>query len=133
MKTAKWISVLFFLAAAYDGILGAAFLAAPLHMFEMFKVTPPNHISYVQFPAALLLIFTLMFIRIARDPIANRQLIPYGILLKVAYCGVAGGHWLTTGVPDMWKPFVIIDLIMGILFVCAYFSVPSVASQSSNR
>ena len=29
----------------------------------------------------------------------NRGLIPYGILLKVSYCGVAGYHWLAGGIP----------------------------------
>jgi len=124
MRTAKWIPLLFTVASLYDGVLGLAVLAAPLYFFELFKVTPPNHMGYVQFSAALLLIFALMFIQIARDPIANRRLIPYGILLKVAYCGVAGGHWLAAGIPGVWKPFVITDLAMGVLFVWAYRILP---------
>ena len=38
----------------------------------MAEVTPPNHWAYVQFPAALLVIFGLMFVAIAQDPVANR-------------------------------------------------------------
>jgi hypothetical protein len=101
--------ILFYIAAAYDGILGLVFLAAPLWAFETFAVTPPNHPGYVQFPAALLLVFALMFLRIARDPPAERDLIPYGILLKLAYCSVVTAYWLTGGVPDIWKPFVLAD------------------------
>jgi hypothetical protein len=43
--------------------LGLAFLAAPLYTFDLAKVTPPNHLGYVQFPAALLLIFGLQWLR----------------------------------------------------------------------
>jgi hypothetical protein len=65
-------------------------------------------------------IFALMFIAIARDPRGKRPLILYGILLKVAYCSVAGYHWAATDIPWMWKPFVLIDLVMGLLFAWAY-------------
>ena len=54
MSTPKWIPPLFWLAALYDGLLGLAFLAAPGRLFDLCQVTPPNHLGYVQFPAALL-------------------------------------------------------------------------------
>jgi hypothetical protein len=117
MNTPRWIRPLFAFAALYDGLLGAAFLVAPGRIFELAGVDLPNHLGYVQFPAALLLVFALMFLRIARDPLANRNLVIYGILLKVAYCVVSGFHWLTSGIPGMWKPFAIVDLAMGIAFL----------------
>jgi hypothetical protein len=123
MRGTNWISPLFWFAALYDGVLGLAFLLVPTRLFAAFEVTPPNHLGYVHFPAALLLIFALLFVAIARAPLAGRQLIIYGILLKVAYCLVAGGHWATTDIPVMWKPFVIIDFIMGVLFVWAYWAL----------
>ena len=129
MTSAKWIPPLFWLAASYDGLLGLAFLAAPGRLFDLCQVTPPNHLGYVQFPAALLLIFGLMFAAIALDPAGRRHLIVYGILLKVAYCGVAGYHWAATGIPGMWKPFVVIDLVMGLLFAWAYVSLAKVAPR----
>jgi hypothetical protein len=120
MKVPKWIPILFIIAALYDGVLGVWFLLLPESPFRICDVTPPNHVGYVQFPAALLLIFALMFLSIARAPLARRGLIPYGILLKVAYCGVSGWHWLASGIPTMWKPFTIIDVVMAALFVSAY-------------
>jgi hypothetical protein len=120
MRSPKWISPLFVLAALYDGVLGLLFLATPLYAFQVCDVTPPNHIGYVQFPASLLLIFSLIFVQVARDPFGNRSLILYGILLKTAYCSVAASHWIVTDIPWMWKPFVWIDLVMGMLFVWAY-------------
>lgn len=120
MNAPRWISPLFWLAAAYDGVLGILFLAAPAWLFARLEVAPPNHVAYVQFSAALLIIFALIFVRIARNPIANREQIVYGILLKVAYCGLAFYYWATEVIPWIWKPFAVIDLMMGILFIAAY-------------
>ena len=119
----KAASVLFVVAALYDGLLGLAFLAAPAAVFEWAAVTPPNHLGYVHFPAALLIIFAMMFAAIARRPREKRDLIPFGILLKVSYCGVAGYHWIVAGIPNMWKPFVAIDLAFLVLFAIAHRSL----------
>jgi len=113
------VSALFYLAALYDGVLGAAFLVAAPALFEWVGVAPPNHFGYVHFPAALLIVFALMFISIARDPVGNRRLILYGILLKVSYCAVAFYHWVAGGIPFIWKPFAIADLVFLVLFVWA--------------
>jgi len=107
-------------AALYDGILGIAFLIAAPALFEWLGVTPPNHFGYVHFPAALLIVFALLFLAIARNPVAKLDLIPYGIMLKVSYCAVVFYHWFTAGVPVIWKPFAIADLIFIVLFVWAY-------------
>lgn len=120
MKSALWIRVLFVIAAAYDGILGITFLLIPARVFAYFAVTPPNHLGYVNFPAALLVVFALMFLAVARKPFENRNLIPYGILLKVSYCGVAFAYWFTQDVPGMWKPFAVFDVAFGVLFYLAY-------------
>ncbi len=136
ISTHRPITALFMIAALYDGLLGAAFLIAPQEIFKVAGVTPPNHLAYVQFPAALLLIFTWMFISIARDPVRNRELIIYGILLKVAYCGVAFWYWFAQGIPSLWKPFAPIDLVMGALFFWSYhrlakFAVPAAISAGA--
>jgi len=123
MKSA--IRSLFVVAALYDGILGLAFLLRPEAVFTRFGVTPPNHFGYVQFPAALLIVFALLFLAIAQDAEANRNLIPFGILLKISYCGVVFAYWFTTGIPAMWKPFAIADLVFIVLFGWAYVSLPS--------
>ncbi len=114
------IRSLFAVSALYDGLLGIAFLFAAPALFEWVGVAPPNHFGYVHFPAALLIVFALMFLAIARNPVANLGLIPYGILLKVSYCAVVFYHWLTAGVPFIWKPFAVADLAFLVLFVWAY-------------
>jgi len=113
------IQVLFSVAAIYDGLLGVAFLFAGSALFQWFAVTPPNHPGYVQFAAALLVVFAVMFMAVAINPARNRNLIPYGIMLKVSYSGVTLFHWLTTGIPGMWKPFCICDIIFMALFIWA--------------
>jgi hypothetical protein len=50
-------------------------------------------------------------------------------LHRLAYCGVAGAYWLLTDIPYIWKPFVIIDLVMGILFVFAFQALGKPATQ----
>lgn len=123
MKSTRLVSILFIVAAVYDGVLGVMFCLVPWLPFHLFEVTPPNHWGYVQFPALLLVVFAIMFARIAMDPVANRNLIPYGILLKASYCGVVSWYWITTGIPDMWKPFAICDVVFGVLFWWAFVRV----------
>ena len=130
MKTKMQISILFIIAAIYDGVLGILFLFAANAIFQLYQVTPPNHLGYVQFPGALLIIFALMFMAVAINPIKNKNLIPYGILLKVSYCTIVFYYWFTTGIPSMWKPFAILDLIFMILFVWAYLALTKEAKNS---
>jgi hypothetical protein len=120
LKVPRPIKALFLIAALYDGGLGAAFLLAPNLVYRLGNVTPPNHWAYVQFPAALLLIFGWMFFVIARNPVQNKGLIVYGILLKAAYCGITFWYWASAGIPTMWKPFAAIDLVMALLFAWSY-------------
>lgn len=130
MKSRRWITVLFATAAVYDGVLGLAFLFGAGEVFRHFATPPPNHFGYVQFPAALLVVFALMFASVARAPAGNRNLIPYGILLKVSYCGVVFCPWFTSGIPNMWKPFAVLDLLFLVLFAGAWKSPGKDCPQS---
>jgi len=117
--TSDWRRWLFYVAAVYDGLLGLTFMFFWAWVFRLFEVTPPNHPGYVQFSSLLLIVFGLMFLRIARDPDANRDLIVYGIGLKSAYCGLVFWYQLTEGVPAMWLPWAWIDLVFLALFILA--------------
>ena len=118
MKTPVWIPILFGLAALYDGLLGLLFLLAGLSV-SAFQRCAAESFGLRAISAAVLLIFALMFVRIAVDPVRHRGLILYGILLKVAYVGVSGWHWHSAGIPGMWKPFTVIDAVTAVLFVTA--------------
>ena len=123
MGTNLPVKLLFWVAAAYDGLLGLVFLLLPGLLFERCDVPPPNHLGYVRFPAALLVVFGVMFVAIARRPLAGRNLIPYGIMLKVAYCGVVFYYWIAQGIPGMWKLIAVADLVFALLFAWAYMSL----------
>lgn len=116
----KTIRALFALAGLYDFLIGLAFLLFGVALFDSTGVPQPNHWGYIQFGALMLMIFGAMFFNIARDPAANRNLIPYGILLKLCYCGLASYYWGTTGCPTLFKPFIFIDAAMLVLFWLAY-------------
>ena len=121
----KFIKPIFLIAALYDGLLGIAFLIAPMQIFAMYGVEPPNHIAYVQFPAFLLILFAIMFYRVAADPVGNRELILYGSGLKVAYCSLVFVHQITAGIPSMWIPWAWADLVFLALFVASWQSLKS--------
>ena len=116
----KMIKPLFIIAALYDGILGLAFLIAPVGIFTMYGVEPPNHMAYVQFPAFLLIIFAVMFYQVARDPVRNRGLILYGCGLKVSYCMLVLVYELTSGISSMWIPWAWADLAFLALFILSW-------------
>ncbi|MDT8325674.1 MAG: hypothetical protein RRA94_16285 [Bacteroidota bacterium] len=121
MARSTAVRPIFILAGLYDAVLGLAFLLFAPQVFQRFDVIPPNHFGYVRFPAMLLLVFALMFFAVAFDPKRNRNLIPYGILLKVSYCAAVGWYWYhDPTLPMMWKPFAIIDLAFLVAFIWAY-------------
>jgi hypothetical protein len=127
----KWMKLAFGTSAIYDGILGVVFLFLGPLIYDYFGIERPNHLGYVHFPALLLIVFALMYWRIAYDPVKYRDLIPYGIGLKVAYCGVVFFHRLTTGIPDMWMPFAWLDLGFLILFLQAWRRVRNVSQTAA--
>jgi hypothetical protein len=120
MNNARLLPGLFFLAALYEGLLGLVLVLAPWAPFGWFGVDPPYHPGYVQFPGALLVVFAIMFANIARAPVKNGVMIPYGMMLKVAYCAVILYHWFTTGLPTVFMTFCILDLLFLAAFVWAW-------------
>ena len=120
MRKGKTVTTLFLVAAIYEGLLGLAFLFMAGPVFRWADITPPNHMGYVQFPGAILIIFGLMFLSIADSPRERRKLIPYGVMLKVAYVLIVGCHWIGAGVPTLWLVFAGIDVVFAFAFIWAY-------------
>ena len=114
------IRLVFVTAGIYDFLLGLVFLIAGPWLFDATGVPPPNHWAYIQFIALLLIIFGIMFFAVAYNPTANHNLILYGMLLKLSYCGVVAYYSATSGCPTLFKPFAVIDAFMFVLFVMAY-------------
>jgi len=130
MKTLLPVRILFAVAAAYDGLLGLAFIIAGPQLYAFFGITPPNHWGYVHFAAGILVIFGLMFAAVARRPAENRNLVQYGILLKICYIATVGWYWVHGDVPAMWKYFMGADAVFLVLFLlslCALRAAPAPA------
>jgi hypothetical protein len=73
----------------------------------------------------MLIIFGIMFFAVAYDPIANRNLMPYGMLLKASYTGIVAYYWVTVDCPWLFKPFAVVDAVMLLLFLLAYGKRPA--------
>jgi hypothetical protein len=131
MKPPTPVRALYLIAAAYDGLLGLAFLLAGPSVFEAAGITPPNHWGYVHFGAGVLVIFGYMFLRIALDPVAGRNLIPYGILLKACYVGTVCWHEWHGGIPRLWLYFAVADFAFLLLFVWSLTRIPVSPSSTS--
>ena len=107
-----------------SGYRRLAFLGLGPQIFDAAGVPPPDHWGYIQFGSLLVLVFGLMFYAVAYDPAANRNLMPYGMLLKLCYTGLVAYYWVTTDCPLLFKPFAVIDGLMFVLFFLAYWKRP---------
>ena len=116
MKSLLPVRVLYAVAALYEGLLGLVFIVAAPKVFELTGITPPNHWGYVHFAAGILVIFGYSFLQIALRPEENRNLIPYGILLKVCYVTTVVWHTYHGDIPPMWKWFAAADTIFAVGF-----------------
>jgi hypothetical protein len=120
MKT-TWVKAAFAASAIYDAILAIALLFFTPTLFRLFGVELPNHLGYLQFPALLLLVFAAMYWKIASDPVAFRELIPYGMGLKASYIVIVFLYWFAGNVPWIWVPLAWIDLVFLALFAAAWW------------
>jgi hypothetical protein len=116
----KLIKAAFAASAFYDGILALIALLFGPALYDYFGIERPNHMGYIHFPALLLIVFAILYWRIASDPIRFRDLMPYGIGLKISYCAVVFFHWFTGGIPSLWIVFAWIDLVFLALFIQAW-------------
>jgi hypothetical protein len=119
----RWIKPLFIFAGIYEVLLGAGFVFFSGAIFARAGVPLPNHMGYLHFPALLLLLFGILFFRVAGDPQGRRELIPYGMGLKVAYCSTVFWYQLHGGIPMLWIPWAWADLVFLLLFFAAWKSV----------
>ena len=120
MRRMPMLKTLFYVAALYDGVLGLAFLVAAPRVFGLVGLPPLEHYGYIHFAAALLMVFASMFLSVARNPTAHRDLIVYGMLLKLSYTSLVFYHWSAGGIADIWKPFAFADLAFLALFAWAW-------------
>ncbi len=114
---------LFFAAGLYNLALGALALHMAPAVFAFMK-TPLPPLPFVHFPAALLLVFGLLYWHLIFRPDLGRVLIPYGILQKLAAAGAALWFWLKGPLPWPWLIPGVVALVFLVLFLWAFRAAP---------
>jgi hypothetical protein len=117
MKLARWI----FGAAGIYGVL----VIAPLYLMEarIGRDDPPaiTHPEYFYGFAGITLAWQIVFLMIARDPARYRPLMLASVLEKLAWGAAAIVLFQQQRVSGMTLGFGSIDLLLGALFVVAFF------------
>ena len=120
MKVARWI---FGIAGVY-GVL----LIAPLYFAEgrIAQSDPPaiTHPEFFYGFIGVTLAWQLVFFVIARNPLRYRPLILVSVLEKLAYGIPAIALFAQQRVKAMTLAFGCVDLLLGALFVLAFFLTP---------
>ncbi len=119
----RWIPLAYWASAVMDAVIAVAFLFFLAPVFTAAGVELPNHPGYLQFPALLLVVFAAMYARIAGDPRGRKDLMPYGMGLKISFVLVAFWHWTTGTLPWLWLPLAWIDLVFLIVFFIGWQAV----------
>ncbi|MEI8386045.1 MAG: hypothetical protein WCG76_00470 [Verrucomicrobiota bacterium] len=133
MKSLLPIRLLFFVSSAYDGLLGLAFIFAAPAVFKLAGITPPNHWGYVHFAAGTLVIFAWMFLQIALEPVGNRSLVIYGVLLKACYVATVVWHVFHGGIPVLWTWFAVADAAFLALFLWSWARLNALPAVQTSR
>jgi hypothetical protein len=120
MQVARWI---FTIAGVY-GILVIAplyFAAGPIAQYDPPAITHPEFFyGFV----GITLAWQLVFLWIARNPVRYRPLMLVSVLEKLAYGVPAIVLFMQQRVKVMTLTFGCLDLLLGTLFVLAFFSTP---------
>jgi hypothetical protein len=120
MQVARWI---FTIAGVY-GILVIAplyFAAGPIAQYDPPAITHPEFFyGFV----GITLAWQLVFLWIARNPVRYRPLMLVSVLEKLAYGVPAIVLFMQQRVKVMTLTFGCLDLLLGTLFVLAFFSPP---------
>jgi hypothetical protein len=116
MKFAKRV---FFIAGVYGLIV-----LAPQYFLEAKTgrdFPPPiTHPEYYYGFVGVGLVFQLIFLIIARDPVRYRAMMIPAILEKATFGVAAVVLFLQGSIPTVILSFAIVDLLLGLLFVVAY-------------
>ncbi len=117
------VRFLFFVAGLHDIALGGLLLYMAPAVFAYAK-TPLPAVPYVHFPAALFVVFGLLFWHVMFRPDMGRMLIPYGILQKLVFCGGVCWYWWKGPLPWTWLVPAGVALLFLLFFLWAYCRCP---------
>ncbi len=122
-----------YLVAASYGVVALA----PLYFMEgrIGRDDPPpiTHPEHFYGFVGLALVWQLVFFMIARDPVRFRPLMPAAVLEKLSFGVPVVVLYVRGRVSSAVLPFGIIDLVLAVLFVCAYRATPAEAPGSRHE
>jgi hypothetical protein len=117
------IRLIFVIAAVFDFLFVLGILVAGATILQWAGISVPDHWGPIQFGSLLLMIFGLMFAAVAFDPVSQRNLIRYGLLMKLNFCGLVAYYWMTSEVPILFRICAIADAILYVLFLVSYLKL----------
>lgn len=123
----KFAKIVFWVAS----IWGVLVLTPLFFMFEVIGRNDPPPITHPGFFygfACVALVFQLVFVVIARDPVRFRPMMIPAVLEKIPYAGILVVLYLQQRIHAADLVFAAADFLLGLLFVAAYFKTPSQAS-----
>jgi len=128
VKVPGWVRAVFICSGLFESFNGIVFLVIPGKIFQALNLALPADIELMQLVSLITLVFAVMYFNIARNPIANRNLIPYGILGNISFCLVVFGHRLTGEMPDAWVFTAFINIVFLTGFILSYKALKRIPS-----
>ena len=132
----RYYRILFWVAAAYDIILGIAFLFFLDQIADQlgFKDQLPEYGGYAALLAAFVFVIGIAYAFIARgDFVRNRDLIAVGALYKAAYFAVAAYYFAIDDYPHgIFVGFGAADLIFLVLMAECWWYVGKLGDKSAS-
>lgn len=107
----------FWLAAAYDMVLGVAFFLFWEPIFERLGMAVPGDVAYIQLSAVFVFVQGLSYALVALDPARNLGLVRVGVAYKAGYSGLALWYLVTEAMPS---PFFAWFGLFDFLFLIAF-------------
>lgn len=134
----RYYRTVFWVAAAYDIILGIVFLFffEPAADLLDFKDELPDFDGYVTLLAAFVFVIGVAYVFIARgDLVRNRDLIAVGVFYKLAYASVAGYYFLVGEYPHILfvAGFGVADTIFLVLMAECWWYLGRLENEPSAR
>jgi hypothetical protein len=129
MNAPKWIRFLFLFACWCEVVVGLPLLVFPERIVQIAGFPAAGHNGYLQFPAALILIYGIMFVRIAHAPLVYRGLVIYGILFKAAFCALVFSYWASGDSAPILGLFFFVDVGLLAGFIAARRSLNKLAGH----
>ena len=118
LKHEKAYRNLFFIAALYDFILGAAFFFfLPFFFEEIYDMAAPLYPSLYQGGAAFVFVMGIGFYFVYRNMYRNVDIVKIGIAFKSVYTALALYYVFIEDMPFFFSVFGVLDLIFIVFFI----------------